>query len=333
MIKKLTVIFILLSNISFAQPVGWYTAFDKFVISSSIHWASYVFDTVSIKNNLLNSLLLSRFQKNEIRGSLYQWRPPKDKTSIIYESKNDIDSIMFTPRRCMPILDSNGNEPPDVVYEKRKDPDIASITMTEIKQLLYIENGKLKSYVAWVSPMVPVITSMGVNLGNGGYFSTCFNFNRNYSLRKKDYVLSLSETRLVMYPDSLYQWDRVKELYGRNFIEILWPHIENGEFEVYITDTNTKLKKEEIIPYVLKKTAIPSPVYDSNGNITTAIEYVENSFFPKKITKTELVQDWYYNYRENIVFSKIRELYLYVQRPSSTRDNPETMQLLKIVFN
>lgn len=324
----LTLIF-LAGKILSAQPLGWQSQFDKFISSPSIYWASYVFDTVRIKDNKLNSLLFSRFDKNEIRGSLYLWLPPKDNTHIIYKRKNDLDSIMFSPRG-MPVLDSNGNELRNAVYAIERKADLSSVTKTDIKQILYIENGKLKNYIPWVSPMIPIITGMGVNLGDGGYFSTCFNFNRNYIPRKKDNNIYLSETRLVIKPDSLDARDRLKELYGKNFIEILWPYIENGEFEVFTTDTNARLKKEEITDYIQKKTAFPTPVYDTNGNITNQISFIQDSFYPKKIIKTELVQDWYYNYKDNIVFNHIKELLLFVKNPSSEE---ESIPVLKIVFN
>lgn len=121
----------------------------------------------------------------------------------------------------------------------------------------------------------------------------------------------------------------IKQLYNRNLIETLWPYILLGKADAFSIETNTKLKKEEINQYLLRKTRIPVPTYDSTGTVSGFI-LPQLDFSPEEFTEIELIQDWYYNYRDNIVFNKIKELLLYVKSPSV---NEESIPILKIVFN
>ncbi len=246
---------------------------------------------------------------------------------IRYMTKDSIDNIVLYPFNSFPILDSNGNTIPIKWEDQRRKIDTVSFTMIDITQVLYIENGKLKSYVPWVSPMIPIVTSFGVTLGDGGYFSTCFNFKYNYEPSQKTRTLFLSQTRQKIRLDTTGSGNRLKELYGRNLIETLWPYILENKFEVLSTETNTKLKIEEINPNQLK---IPVAFFDSLGISTYWTQYIDLN--PAWFTEIQLVQDWYYNYTENIVFNKIRELYLYIKDPSK-EEGGVSLPVLKIVFN
>lgn len=55
------------------------------------------------------------------------------------------------------------------------------------------------------------------------------------------------------------------------------------------------------------------PVYDLNGKVTSCTIPSEN-LSPKVFTAIELVQHWYYDHTNNVVFNKIREAYLYAKK-------------------
>lgn len=330
--KKLTVAFILLSSISFSQSLARPTQFDKFISKESIEWAAYVNDTIRFEKQQLNKLLVLRLAKDEIKAASYKYNGTDDANYIQYRSKASIDSEVIYIRPSVPSYDSLGNLIPFDWEASKIKIDTASFTKTDITQLFYIENGKLNSYVAWVSPTIPIITSFGVYLGDGVYFSTCFNFKNNYSPGKRSKNLFLLETIRRLNPDSISDRDKLKELYSRNLAETLWPYIAEGKIETYSVETNTKLKKEEINSYLLKKTRIPLPAYDSAGTVSGFI-LPQLDFSPEEFTGIEIVQDWYYNHTDNIVFNKIKALYLYAKKPVDDEEKQESIPVLKIVFN
>lgn len=246
-------------------------------------------------------------------------------------SKDKLDEIVFHID-TIPMYDSLGNIVTPAPNNKGINIDTVLFTKTDIAQVLYIEKGKLKSYVTWVSPMIPIITSFGLFLGDGGYFSTCFNPKYNYKPRKKNKIILLSESRRNIRMDTVTNDEsRLKELYGRNLIETLWPNILNGEIDAFETKTNSKLQPEEINRYLINKTRIPVPVYDTTGTVS-GFEFRRTDFDPKLITSIDLLQDWYYDQKKNIVFNTIRELYFYTTENGSGGEIIKTPPILKIVF-
>lgn len=338
--NTLTIIFTLLSAISFSQyvpppkPSNKYLDItsDKFINKSSVEWAAYINYSIRFENPSLNKLLLLRFEKNEITATEYLWGSSRGVKGSWCLNKKELDDLVFHPHGDIPTYDSAGNQILSEPRSKRPGFDTTKFTKAEVVQILYIENGTLKSYIPWVTPLIPIITSSGVNLGDGGYFSTCFNFKYDHLPKKKNKSLFLAETTQVFKPDSIGNEYRLKELYGRNIIQTLWPYILKSDIEVYSTETNTKLNKKEINEYLLKKTTFPIPDYDSTG-VTTGFQFPLLDFDLKNIIKAELVQDWYYNHKENIVFNIIKEMYLYVNLWGVEEEQEKSIPVLKIVFN
>ncbi|MBL0182777.1 MAG: hypothetical protein IPP96_10985 [Chitinophagaceae bacterium] len=331
--KILTVLFILISSVSFTQNLARPTQFDKFISKSYVEWAAYVNDQVRFEKEHLNKVLLERLIKKEINAALPVYNGINDANPIIYLNKDSAGDILIDPACRLPIpeYDSSGNPIiPDLrneIIRNRINPD--SLLLTDITQILFIEDGVFKSYVPLISPMNSIKTSMGIYLGQGSFLSTCFNFKYNYRPRKKSNSLFLAETTRKINLDSAGVISTIKQLYNRNLIETLWPYILLGKADAFSIETNTKLKKEEINQYLLRKTRIPVPTYDSTGTVSGFI-LPQLDFSPEEFTEIELIQDWYYNYRDNIVFNKIKELLLYVKSPSV---NEESIPILKIVFN
>jgi len=331
--RILTVLFILISSVSFTQNLARPTQFDKFISKSSIEWAAYVNDQVRFEKAQLNKLLVERLIKKEINAALPVYYGINDANAITYLNKDSAGDILIDPACRFPIpeYDSSGNPIiPDLrneIIRNRINPD--SLLLTDITQILFIEEGVLKSYVPFISPMNSIKTSTGIYLGQGSLLSTCFNFKYKYRPGKKSSPLFLLETSRKINFDSNAVIITIKQLYNRNLIETLWPYILQGKADAFSIKTNTKLKKEEINPYLLSNTRIPVPTYDSTGTVSGFI-LPQLDFSPQEFTGIELVQDWYYYYRDNIVFNKIKELLLYVKNPSSEE---ESIPVLKIVFN
>jgi len=300
--KALTVAFILTNSISFAQSPAGPTPFDKFISKPSVEWAAYLNDQVKFEKEHLNKILLERLIKKEIKAALPVYNGINDANPIIYLNKDSAGDLLINPD---------------------------SLLLTDITQILFIEDGVLKSYVPLISPMNSIRTSTGIYLGQGSFLSTCFNFKYRYRPGKKSSPLFLLETSRKIDLDSNAVIHPIKQLYNRNLIETLWPYILQGKADAFSMKSNTRLKKEEINPYLLRNTRIPVPTYDSAGTVSGFI-LPQLDFSPGEFTGIGLVQDWYYNYRDNIVFNKIKELLLYAKNPSAEEGS---IPVLKIVFN
>ncbi|MBK7306127.1 MAG: hypothetical protein IPI88_03240 [Chitinophagaceae bacterium] len=163
MTKKLTLIFLFASQVLFAQNKPLPTQFDKFVNKPGIEWAAYASDTVNFTSAGLNNLLLKRISKNEIKAS----KPVESRTAetdkITYCPLDSIDQAFYGDRIDI-MMDSTGTQ----YFMKREVPekDSSNFKRTEVTQILYIEKGKLKSYIPFITPTLPVYMSTGSILGS-----------------------------------------------------------------------------------------------------------------------------------------------------------------------
>jgi hypothetical protein len=306
------------------------TQFDKFINLPGIEWAAYNYDTIRFDKINFNKLLVLRFTKNEIKTTL----PILRTDHIDYLDKKSIDKErLYQQGDPLPLIDSAGNIIANTIKENPQFVDTTPLTITDITQILYIENKTLKSYVPWVSPAIlPITTSSGIYLGTAEYFSSCFNFTYNYQSAKQNKISFLSGTKRKIYPDTADVENKVKELYGRNIIETLWPYILQGNIKAYSFDKNKELKPKHITDNLINIAKPAVPVYDPNGN-TSAYFVPSESLSPKIFTAIELSQDWYYDHTKNIVFNRIREALLYAKKWTSDVQDKEASPILKIVFN
>ncbi len=329
--QKLTTILLLLSNTCFAQlPTQQRaTQFDKFINKPEIEWAAYINDTIRFERVNLNNLLLTRLSKNEIKASLPVGSGTFQTDQIIYKNKKDIDKIKL-PVDEIPVFDSLGNQV-STAKISRVTIDTANFTLTDPTQILYIENGQLKTYIPWVATMLPVITSTGVNLGYGDYFSTCFNFIYNYRSPKQNKIIWLSRSARKIRLDSFDVSSKIKELYGRNLLQTLWPYILSNKISVFDFGNNKKLKSQELTTDLVNEEKLRVPVYDLTGNVT-GFKFIHSDLLPDVFTSAELVQNWYYDQTKNIVFTTTREVYLYAKKWTSKGEPQNASPILKLVF-
>jgi hypothetical protein len=330
----LTTLLLLLCNTGFTQ---YYTQpnatiFDKFINQPQVEWAAYANDTVRFDKYNLNHVLIERLKRKEIKASLPIESGLSETNRIKFLLIDSIDNTLLSPlHRYVAVYDSDGNAIPSKTKIEQYDLDTSALTLSAITQIIYIENGKLKTYVPWVSPtVIPVVTSSGISLGYGNYFSSCFNYQYNYQPAKQNKISFLSQTKKIIRLDTSAGPARLKELYGRNLAETLWPYVLANKFTLYKAADDRKIKVSELNSSLVDN-KIPVPVYDANGNVSSVV-YTE-PFNPNSFTRMELVQDWYYDHTKNIVFNKINAAYLYAKKRMPEEQPKEGTPILKIVFN
>ncbi|MEP7236405.1 MAG: hypothetical protein ABI685_01010 [Ferruginibacter sp.] len=332
MIKKLIIIFLLISNISSAQNKLQPTQFDSFITQSNIEWAAYVNQYLNFEKCNLNKLLFNRFLKNEIKVSVPISNGSYHANHINYIGKDSLDKISLEPMSGDPIYDSNGNLP-DMSKIKPYEIDTTILTSTAITQILYIENGVLKSYVPWISPSIVKETTAQTNIfiGYSEYFSSCYNYNFNYQPNKINEILYMGETNRKLKSDSMgYGYSPIKELYRKNLLEALLPNFWTNKFDIFTVDTKIKLNPKEISDSaIFELNKVPE---NGNYDSISLYKFPENYFNLEDIKEFELVQDWYYDSHENIVFNKIKELYLWAKKWTINGEDKKSSPILKIVF-
>ncbi len=331
--KKLTILFLFISNYSFAQPDTSLTTFKfySFIPTQEIEWASHNYFITRFKNPVFNDILFNRYAKQEIKGCSPVWIEPGREMNIYYCGKGYVDSFYMYDHGD-PIIDSNGN----ISEFPKQEPKIihpADLDSTEIDDILYIKNGELKSTVTWVTPLMPVTTSAGVYLGESVYFSTCFNLNIDYKPAKKNTILFLAQTSRNIRLDSFdLNMRALKELYGRNIIKSLWPYIMKNKFDVFSVDKNKKISASELNRGLLNSISIKETPYDSIIGIPP-YEYPNSlPLTADDFLMAALKQDWYYDRTANIVFNKIREMWLYTKKIDGYKEDDKPSPILKIVF-
>lgn len=326
MVKNLIVLLLLLSNISFAQNGPAPTQFDKFVNKPNIEWAAYASDTFNFTKADLNNLLLTRIEKNEIKASL----PVESRTGradqIKYTIKDSIDNAFYGDNVDY-MMDSMGNE----VSIKKPIPkkDTSNFKITEVTQILYIENGTLKSYIPFITLMLPVYMSTGNYIGESFYFTTSFNYKYNNKPRKKNKLIFLGQTKKMLKLNPVQNTNQLKEMYGRNLLQTIWPSVLNNKINAFSLD-NRKLKPEELDITLAYSEPVLAPIYDSVG---TVISYLvtSNPIDIRRFTDVQLVQDWYYDYRNNKVYSYIKEMVLILSK-FDKKEEKDPVPVLRLVF-
>lgn len=313
--NKIILPFLLLAgNISFAQfPVQskMPTQFDKFILKNKIEWAAYISDTVRFTENNLNQILRDQFEKNGIKVSLPVTARTASSNKITYATKSTVLAAL----------------PPDVYFDE------LAANLVDVVEILFIKKNKLRSYVAWVNPKYSVITPGGIRLGYADYFSSCFNYKYNASPSSARKNLFLGQTKRRILIDSFPAGQQLKSLFGKNLVESLWPSVTNGKVAIFTIEKNQQLSQPEIdTSFVFEKVAIPTPVYDSTGNLSAKNLLYAQKISPDVFKEVAIVQNWYYDQKKNMLYSLIPEIILYAK---SDRYDDQQMALkpaLKIIF-
>lgn len=323
--KMLTVILLLIGQIVTAQIIHQPSQFDKFINDKKIEWAAYNSDSFYFNKAGLNDLLVKRLANKEIKASLPIAARSAEINNIQNLLKDSIDKLILTDgHKVIPLYDSNGNVIKANIFQKESNASIYNIT--EVTQILFIEKGVLKSYVPFVTPTLPLFLSSGKYLGESYYFNTAYNFKHNYKLRKRHKVIFLEQTNKPLQLKPSDEENGLKELYGKNLIETLWPYIMENKIDVISKDGKKLMAAADLNNTSGISGIALIPLYDSvNAVYTYKSEY--SKLTPAVFTHAVLVQDWYYNQTKNIVFNKIKEMYLYTDDDSKTAS-----PVLRLVF-
>ncbi len=310
MTAKLIVVLLFVCTSSFAQLKPEPTQFDKFVNKPKIEWAAYASDTFNFKG--FNTLLLNRLYKKHIKASLPVDSRTQQANNIEYVHIDSIDKAFFNGE-----LDNNGIP---------KKVDTTVLSLTEVTQILYIEDGKLKSYIPWVTPTLPVYISSGKYIGERFYFNSSYNYKYNYKPRKRNKLIFLGQTKRMLKLDTAA--NKLKEMYGRNLLQTLWAGIQKNKATVYTID-GKQIDPKAIDVNQGYTQPQPIPIWDSTGGynkwITTRDETYSGNY-----THLQFVQDWYYDHKKNILLSYIREMYVHVTQ--NINSDKKILPVLKLVF-
>jgi hypothetical protein len=303
MTTRLVVIFLFLVNNGFSQNKSKPTQFDRFVQKPKIEWAAYASDTFNFP--LLNRILYERLQKNKIKASLPFDSRTADADKVSYVTLDSIDKIFF-----------DEGEPAAI--------DSGTFTNTEVTQVLFIENGCLKSYIPWVTPTLPVYISTGTYIGQRFYFNSAYNYRYNYRPKKRNRLSYLGQTKKMVKLDD--PATELKKMNGRNMLQVLWTYIQTNEIAVFTAEGEQKIDLHSKSPDISNMQAMPVPTWDSGGMINKWV-VTYDGYGSGSYTDAQLLQDWYYDHKENTVISCVRELLLY-----ATKDNKGTVPAFKMVF-
>jgi hypothetical protein len=321
--KKLTLILLLTNHFSFAQNKTHPTPFNKFVNGPGIEWAAYASDTVNFTGADLNNLLLKRISKNKIKASKPVESRTDEANKITYSPLDSIDQAFYGDRIDI-LMDSTGTQ----YFLKHEIPekDSSNFKRTEVTQILYIEKGKLKSYIPFITPTLPVYMSTGGYIGERFYFTSCFNYTYKTNLRNKSKLIFLTQTKKIIKLDAAEPTDRLKEMYGNNLLKTLWPYVLDDKIDAFYPGSTRKLKTEELNVSLAYNEPLLMPMYDDTGNIV-GYTVIADPIDTKKFTDVQLLQDWYYDHKKNKVYSNIKEMLLYLKK-----DDKEPVPVLRLVL-
>lgn len=308
MVTRLTVLFVIIANYASAQINGlrYPTRFDKFIHLSKVEWAAYANDTIGFDTYNVSNELYTRFQKDEIRIS-----DPLSRDSlmagnkIVYLNKKDLELKSFAPGYY-----GNAQRPTNRVD--------SNSSLLNVKQILYVVNGKLYSYTPWISPLISVYTSRDIFIGTTEYFSSCINTKYNFKPSKRDKLIFIKTTKRKILTDNIPRTDLLKQLYGTNLVEAIWKDLLNEKNEVIDIRNEQKVVLKNVKDFSHTNT-VSIPLYDSLGRITDTTRYSE-PILPSNFQQIELSQNWFYDRTKNVVVNTITDITLFFRNKGNIDD-------------
>ncbi len=301
------------------------TQFDTFINRQDIEYAFYADDTIRFNKLNLNYFLIKKMHRLEILSAFPIKRRSTYANRVDTINIKNIVDIFYKFTCTLPMIDSFGNPIGTTDLEPEKtfnDKDSSTQNRLNIAQIYYFENNKLKSHIPWVSPTVTITTNSEIFLGIADYFSTCINLNPGFISSSNDEIINLESTKRRITLDSIFKFNKLKELYGRNLVETIWSGLIEGKNEAYDIKTGKKLSAYQVMKYSL----IPP-------KITPAYSYyladtIYHPITPSIFKEIEILQNWSYNVTQNILTSTIPEIILYAKRENENEVSP----IIKVIF-
>jgi hypothetical protein len=308
---------------------GQKTELNKFVLEKDVEWAIYKNDTLFTDEPDLRKMLIDKAIAKKIKIFYPRLEGSKSENKIEFIGTADYEFIEYGHATLdLPAFDENGNITSPL---KAK----AKIDFTELEgelglsQILYSKNGMLYSHINRISPMINIRTAQGMFFGKTNHFSTAFNTKLKNFNSKSDKIIFLKKTSTEFYVDSIKKENKLKEMFGHNVIETLWPYIQNNKIALYSVPENKKVNLHDIkTENLLNLETVNVPMYDSIGNLS-GNKLVFTEIIPTIFDRIRITQEWYYNETKNIVFCKIPDAILSTRKVS--KEDKATHEI-KIVF-
>ena len=325
--------FILLSL--FAQTAFCQNSYTKFIEKSSVKWAASLSDTCHFTNPNLSLLLREKFNNGSIKAGLFEGGF-NEKLKKKLAKETIINRI--APNRVTQIADDAGNITGTTIEAENpllssKYFDSETNDLVEVQQILYIQSGKLKSHTPWVSPKYAVFTSWGQKLGIANAFSTGFNTSRCMAVSTKKKAVLLGN-RFTMIPlDSAQHPGIIKQLYGYNLLQALWPYLHKKNYKIYRIDSSRLIPFSMITRSLIDNQQLNIPLYDAEGNLSNKTVVQEDfPLNPSDFSAMELVQEWHYHSKKNRIFNNISHIILYARKWRNGQQEAVASPILKIML-
>jgi len=319
----------------FSQTIFCQNTFTKFITKSSVQWAADVTEPFHFNAPNLSLLLRERFDKGAIKVGITEGL-----ANTRIKKNTSIESVLnrIAPNRVQQIAGERNVtgttfEAENPLFSPSYFDSLVN-DLVEIPQILYIQSGQLKSFIPWVSPKYAVSTSWGQRLGIANAFSTAFNTCRRISSRQKRNAVLVGSSSTLIQPDSTLQPKMLKQLYAQSLLQALWPSLNTNNYQIIRIDSLSIVPFEKINMSLLDDAISNVPIYDaegklSNETVTATAQPLEALAF----TKVQLVQDWFYYAKDNILFSRLQHLILYAHKYKNGRAEAQAVPVLKIMLN
>lgn len=318
----------------FSQLAHSQESFTKFSEKKTVKWAAFVTDTLRFSNPNLSLLLRQQLNSGRIKAGTVTW----DDNFII--DKNISKAIIterIAPNQISQVANDNGEiiatvrEAEDVLLSgKYFDKEINDLV--EMAQVIYIQDDKLRSYVPWASPKHFVYTSWHQKLGMANAFSTAFNTCRAFTSRQKRQSIFLGRSSSNLVPDSTSRMKMVKQFYGHQLLQELWPLIAKNNYELFAIDSSRATSFEQLTQSLLGVSNPAVPVYDEEGNLGSYQSLPPLPLSAGSFTGVALEQEWYYHSKKNRVFTLPTALLLYAKKRKDGLLQEEASPILKIML-
>jgi len=305
-----------------------------FVEKSSIKWAAYANDTFRFTELNLNLFLRDQLVNNKIEARLTDY----DHNTQI---KVTVDSVKerISPNKILKVIDNTGNVVNEMVaaqnqlYDDRYFNPFTN-NLVDIQQVIFVEDGRLRSHIAWVSPMYFVVTSMGMELGISNAFQTAFNSNPTIKKKWKKKALYLGKSSKKYMLNLLTAGTPLlKPMYGKNLLEAIWPYLGKKDMLLQDPSSLTMLSIKDISMFLLDSSVVEVPVYNEKGAI---IEYKKTDLkdIPIPLTNVPFVmleQEWFYISSQNKIYSNILSIECWSNKTHQGKVDELPAPFLKII--
>lgn len=329
--RVLLLFFLIQSSSVFAQNYdeGQKTEQNKFVVEKDIEWAIYKNDSLFTDEPDLRKMLIDKAIAKKIKIFYPRLEGSISENNIEFIDTSNYEFVEYGYGGCvLPAFDEQGNI---ISLPKPR----TKLDFTELKgelglsQILYIKDGILYSHINRISPQINICTAQGICFGKGNHFSTALNSKLNNFNSAEDSIIFIKKTTTQFFIDSINKYNKLKEMFGQNIIETLWPYIKSNALKLFTLKddkqvTLAQIETENILNLETRK----ATEYNQKKK-KYIFKLISIEITPSLFNKITLTQEWYYNETKNIVFCKIPDAILSI--PKLNKEDNDAHEI-RIVF-